>query len=158
MIVVQRGRPRDPERLQQEMEVAFRALMPGRTRIGAGEHALWRPPLEAYETDDALVVYAEVAGLLATDERHLQVVIDHDRLVIRGERPDPRPAERRTYHEARVPYGAFGADIYLPFPVDVERTVAEYDNGFLRVTLPRIAAWTIVPRPDEDAARGEGAR
>ena len=156
MFVVRRTRPRDTERVQQEMEAVFRTLMPGRPAVAPGGRALWRPALEVYETEAALVVCAEIAGM---DEGQLHVVVDGDLLLIRGERPDLRQPEKGCYHEARIPYGAFGADVYVPFPVDADRTEAEYHNGFLRIRLPRSAARTIVPRRSPvDNGRGEGAR
>ncbi len=156
MFVVRRTRPRDTDRVQQEMEAVFRTLMPARPASGPGSRGLWRPALEVYETREALVVCAEIAGM---DERLLQVIVDGDVLVIRGERPDTRSPEKGCYHEARIPYGGFGADVYIPFPVDSDQTEAEYQNGFLRIRLPRAAARTIVARravPED--ARGEGAR
>ena len=150
MIVVRRAAPRDQDRVQQEMEEVFRALMPARPAVAQGRGGLWRPHLEVYETAEALVVCAEIAGM---SQDHLQVTVDGDRLAIRGERPDARQHEKRSYHEARIPYGAFGADVFLPFPVDPDRTEAEYHNGFLRIVLPRAAARTIVPRrPESDSA------
>ncbi len=143
MLVVRRARPRDPGRVQQEMEEVFRALMPGRPLLPHAQARLWRPAIEVYETHDALVVCAEIAGM---SEEHLQVVIDGDVLLLRGERPDARMREKRSYHEARIPYGAFGANVFIPFPVDPERSEADYDNGFLRIVLPRALARTIVPR------------
>ena len=142
MFVVRRARPRDPGRVQQEMEEVFRALMPNRASPAPGQGSLWRPPLEVYETDEALVVQAEIAGM---NEDHLEVVVDGNVLSIRGERPDPRQAEKRSYHEARIPYGAFGADVFVPFAVDTDRSTADYHNGFLRIVLPRASARTIVP-------------
>lgn len=155
MIVVRRGRLHDPERVQQEMEAVFRTMIAPRPAMSRGGSGRWRPALEVYETRDALVVSAEIAGM---DEGQLSVVIDGGMLAIRGERPDPGQAERRAYHEARIPYGAFGADVYLPFPVDPEGTEAEYRNGFLRIVLPRGVARTIVPRQGQAEERGEGAR
>jgi len=155
MIVVRRGRPRDPERVQQEMEAVFRTMMTPRPAMSRGAAGRWRPSLEVYETHDALVVSAEIAGM---DEGQLEVVVDGGMLSIRGERPDPDHSERRAYHEARIPYGAFGADVYIPFPVDPDRTQAEYRNGFLRIVLPRTVAKTIVPRQAEPDGRSEGAR
>lgn len=157
MIVVRRHRPRDPERVQQDMEAAFRALMQARPAVANGRQSLWRPPLEVYETDDALVVQVEIAGLDGVDDAGLRIVVDGDVLVIRGERHDRRAAERRSYHEARIPYGAFGADVYIPFPVESDRAEADYHNGFLRIVLPRSVARTIVPRRPE-AEQGQGAR
>ena len=142
MIVVRRARPRDPSRVQQDMEEVFRALMPSRTSAAPVQGHLWRPPLEVFETDDALVVRAEIAGM---SEEALQVVVDGNMLSIRGERPDQHQPEKRSYHEARIPYGAFGADVFVPFAVDTEQSVAEYHNGFLRIVLPRAGARTIVP-------------
>jgi HSP20 family protein len=155
MIVVRRGVQRDPDRVQQEMEQVFRSLMPARPRVAARQSGLWRPPLEVYEMDGALVVLAEIAGL---DERQLSVVVDQDVLAIRGERPDPCQAEKRSYREAGIAYGAFGADIYIPFPIDADQTTAEYHNGFLRIVLPKTEPRTIIPRRPEQNERGEGAR
>ena len=146
MIVVRRSRLRSPERVQQEMEEVFHALMPAHRAFGAGRDALWRPPLEVYETEDALIVRAEIADM---EQSHLHVSIGDDVLTIRGERPDRRRAEKRSYHEARIPYGAFGADVFIPFPVEAERAEAEYNNGFLRIVLPRVVPRTIVPRRPE---------
>lgn len=154
MIVVRRGRSHDPERVQQQMEAVFRTTMAPRPAVGRGAAPGWRPPLEVYEADDALVVCAEIAGM---DEGQLSVVIDGEILQIRGERPDPDQSGRRAYHEARIPYGVFGADVYIPFPVDPDRTRAEYRNGFLRIVLPRATARTIVPRASAGANRVEGA-
>ncbi len=155
MIVVRRGRSHDPERVQQEMEAVFRTMMTPRPAMGRSAKGRWRPALEVYETRDGLVVSAEIAGM---DEGQLSVVIDGEMLLIRGERPDPGQSERRAYHEARIPYGAFGAEVYIPFPVDPEGTQAEYQNGFLRIVLPRSVARTIVPRQARIGERGEGAQ
>jgi len=155
MIVVRRSRPHDPDRVQQEMEAVFRTMMAPRPAMNRGASGRWRPSLEVYETRDALVVSAEIAGM---DEGQLEVVVDGELLAIRGERPDPDHSDRRAYHEARIPYGAFGADVYIPFPVDPDQTQAEYRNGFLRIVLPRTAARTIVPRQAEANGRTEGAR
>lgn len=155
MIVVRRGRSHDPERVQQEMEAVFRTMMAPRPAMSRGAAGRWRPALEVYETRDALVVSAEIAGM---DEGQLSVVIDGEMLLIRGERPDPGQSERRAYHEARIPYGAFGAEVYIPFPVDPEGTQAEYRNGFLRIVLPRSVARTIVPRQARTGEWGKGAQ
>lgn len=142
MYVIRRTRPRDPERVQQEMEAVFRNLLSGGPTLAGGQPSPWRPATEVYETTDALVVRAEIAGM---DEGNLTVNIDGDLLVIQGDRPDRCPDDRRSYHEARIPYGAFRAEIYIPFPVEADQTVAEYQNGFLRIVLPRSVARTIVP-------------
>ena len=159
MFVVRRGRPRGPEVVPSGMTAVFHPLLPTATSEltgGRTEAARWRPALEVYETDDALVVQMEIAGIA---EERLEVTVDIDRLAIRGERPAVCPDERRSYHEARIPYGGFGADVYIPFPVDADATEAEYQQGFLRIVLPRSAARTITARHQSGEAEGrEGAR
>jgi len=150
MIIVRRTSTRDPEKVKQEMEQLFRSLLPTRPQVAVKGNGLWRPPVEVYETEEALVITVEIAGI---DENDLNLVVDGDRLLIRGERPDRRQSEKRSYHEARIPYGAFGADVFIPFPVDTERTEAEYNNGFLRIAFPRQVPRTIIPRrtaPDNE--------
>ena len=155
MLIIRRTVQRDPERVQQEMEQVFRSLVPHRPHVAQRHNQRWRPPVVVYETEDALVVSAEIAGI---DEQNLSVVIEHDVLSIRGERSDDRAGERRSYRETGIAYGPFGVDVYIPFSVDAESAEADYANGFLRIRLPRSSAITIVPRRlPQPVERGQGA-
>ena len=99
--------------------------------------------MEVYETEQSLVILAELAGI---DEDDLNIVADSGMVSIRGQRRDRRQAEQRRYREIGIAYGEFIADVFLPFPVNIDRADAEYDKGLLRIELPRVAAKTIVPR------------
>ena len=100
-------------------------------------NAPWRPPVDVFETDNGLVVRAEVGGLTTSE---VEVLVSGDELILRGERNVDRPVGLRVYHESRVRYGRFEAAIRLPFPVDVESATAEYTDGFLSIELPRLSA------------------
>ncbi len=105
----------------------------------AGQSDAWRPALEVYETEKALVVRAELAGI---DEKHLRVALDGDLLTIEGQRlPDARgetdTPERRSYHEMGIPYGPFRARVALPFTVMRDGVEADYEHGVLTIVLPR---------------------
>lgn len=153
MLIIRRGVPCAPERVQQEMEQIFRSLVPTRPRMASRRDGVWRPPVEVYETEDQLVVTAEIAGIV---EAQLSVVVEQDLLQIRGERLDDRDGERRSYHETGIAHGQFAADVYIPFAIDADRSHAEYANGLLSVRLPKAGARTIMPRRAEhDEARGE---
>jgi HSP20 family protein len=93
---------------------------------------VWSPPTDFYETDEAYVVRVEVAGITEDD---FTVSLEENVLVITGSRPDV--PERRAYHQMEIRYGKFTTAIGLPGPVVLERAIAEYENGFLTVTLPR---------------------
>ncbi len=93
--------------------------------------------LEVEETDDAVVVYAELPGLRSDD---FQVEATADRLVLRGERGEEYEEHGRDYRRLERRYGAFLRTISLPAEVQPEKAVARYRDGVLRVTLPKSEA------------------
>jgi HSP20 family protein len=134
---------RNAEQIQSSMEEVFRALvnrqraLPGRAGDG------WRPHLEVYETAEALVVRAELAGVAADT---LDVTLEEQLLLIRGQRRPAADEERRVYHRMDISYGPFVAEIFIPFPVEPERVGATYDDGILEVRLPKVPRRRIVPQ------------
>ncbi len=136
MIVVRRGRPRHLSRPSSEIDDLFRAMMSSRSP------SEWRPPLDVFETESSIEVVAEIAGL---DGEQIEVMIEGDVISIRGHRPDPAICDHRSFHQARIAYGDFAVDVFVPVPVESERAEASYRNGFLRISVPRVQPRTIVP-------------
>jgi HSP20 family protein len=93
---------------------------------------VWSPPTDLFETDQAYVVRVEVAGMRQQD---FKVLIENNFLTISGTRPDT--PERRAYHQMEVRFGDFSTVAAIPGPVDSEKSTAEYEDGFLVVTLPK---------------------
>ncbi|MCS6908754.1 MAG: Hsp20/alpha crystallin family protein [Anaerolineales bacterium] len=93
---------------------------------------LWRPSTDVFETEDALIVRIEVAGMREED---FTILLDSKYLTVRGVRVDT--SERRAYHQMEIPFGEFISEVELPFAVDAERIEAVYQAGFLRITLPK---------------------
>ncbi len=141
MIVIRRTRPRAQARRHAHIDPLYHALI---VSSGVGERGrrVWRPPVEVFETEDALEIVAEIAGMQGED---IDIVVEGDVLTIQGERPDPTKCDHRMYHVARIGYGPFAVEVQLPFSVDTEDAEASYQNGFLRITLPRTRSRTIVP-------------
>lgn len=95
----------------------------------------WRPPVDIHETAQAILVKLEVAGMR---EDQIEVVLYQNALVVAGKREDDVDHdEELCYHEAQVHYGPFRAEIALPTPIQAEAVAATYENGFLRVRLPK---------------------
>ena len=137
-----------------DIEVAF-DLDDVTVRSPYHRYAPWRPAVEVFETDADLIIRAEVGGIVRDD---VHILVEDIVVRIRGERRVSSPGKPKRYHESRVRYGRFEAAIHLPFPVDVAAVTADYVDGFLTVTLPRLAAVTI-PTPDavvaNESRRGE---
>jgi len=93
----------------------------------------WRPPTDVYETETEIVARVELAGMRESD---FEVTFEDGFLVVSGSRPDVQ--ERRAYHQMEIRFGRFSATVALPpGPVDIERSHAEYIDGFLTVVLPK---------------------
>lgn len=100
----------------------------------------WRPPTDVYEDNDSLVVLVEIAGM---QKGEFNVVLDERHLMVSGTRP-PLHHTKPAFHQLEVRYGEFRVDVELPWPVDENGVEASYDDGFLRVELPRARAHHIV--------------
>lgn len=96
--------------------------------------SVWSPPTDMYETDEFLIVRMEIAGMRDED---FEVSVVKDTLYIIGSRPDI--SERRAYHQMEIRFGKFATAVSLPVPIDIETARAEYRDGFLMVTLPKIS-------------------
>jgi HSP20 family protein len=104
---------------------------PVRVRISMRAH-VWRPPTDVFETDDAIVVRVEIAGMRSGS---FSISLEERYLHIRGIRPDT--PERRAYHQMEIAYGEFSTDVDLPAAVIEEQIDASYNDGFLKIVLPK---------------------
>ncbi len=93
----------------------------------------WRPPTDVYETENAIVILIEAAGL---DPDEIEVEFSDKILTIHGKRLDRHP--RSACHCLEVQYGEFIRQIYLPGQYNIEASTAEYKDGFLTITLPKV--------------------
>ena len=93
---------------------------------------VWRPPTDVLETDDAIVVVVEIAGMRGLN---ISVIFERQILSIRGARPDTNVC--KTYHQMEIDYGEFASEVQVPFRIDSDKIEATYNDGFLKVVLPK---------------------
>jgi len=93
---------------------------------------VWSPPTDEYETEEAYIVRVEIAGMRDDD---LEVSFENNKLFISGARSDLR--ERRAYHQMEIRFGKFATVVALQGDVDLEKSTADYRDGFLTVILPK---------------------
>jgi HSP20 family protein len=92
------------------------------------------PSIRLEETDDEIVVLAEMPGL---DPKDFKVEATDDRLILRGQKEVESEERDPRYYYAERMFGAFTRTIPLPCEVDVSKASATYRNGLLRVVLPK---------------------
>lgn len=97
--------------------------------------AQWRPPVDIHETPQTIIVKIELAGM---HEDQIEITLYDNALVVMGRREDDIDHDETLYyHEAQVRYGPFRTEILLPLPVQQDTAEATYENGFLRIVLPK---------------------
>jgi HSP20 family protein len=92
-------------------------------------------PLDMYQTDDEIIVKASAPGLTAED---LGISITGDALTIRGDFQADEVQEGARYHVRERRIESFARSIRLPTMVNVEGAKAEFENGILTLTLPKV--------------------
>lgn len=100
-------------------------------RIGTRSHK-WRPPTDVYETDTAIIVRVEIAGMRDSE---FSISLDNRILTIQGLRTDRD--ERRAFHQMEIRYGEFSTTLELHWAIDSKSIAAEYNDGVLRLVLPK---------------------
>ncbi len=94
----------------------------------------WQPTLDLSETDDDVIVKAELPGLEAKD---LDISLERDLLVLKGEKKQEKEEKNKRFHRIERTYGAFHRAIRLPVEVKTDKIDATFKDGVLTVTLPK---------------------
>ena len=94
------------------------------------ERADWHPPADIYETETEYTIVVDLPGI---DRAALDISLDNDRLLIRGERVTETEGQQRTER----PHGRFLRRFTVPATIDQQAIAAEYKDGVLRVQFPK---------------------
>ena len=125
---------RDLRTLQEEVNRLFSnnlSLSFGEEGIARGA---WNPNVDIYENKDQIVLEAELPGMNRGD---FDLTIENNVITLRGERHFEKKDESDNYHRVERSYGSFSRSFTLPQTVSGDGATAEYNDGVLRVTLPK---------------------
>jgi HSP20 family protein len=92
------------------------------------------PKIDVSETDNEIQITAEMPGI---DQNDVEVLLEDDRLIIRGEKKEKREDKDRNYHVRERVQGAFSRTLPLPFAPDPNQVKAEFRNGVMTITIPK---------------------
>lgn len=95
----------------------------------------FHPSVSIRETDKELVVEADLPGVKDED---VDVQIEDDKLVIRGERKHTSETKKEDYYHMESSYGTFSRTIGLPSYVDASQAEAEVKDGILEIRVPKV--------------------
>jgi HSP20 family protein len=92
-------------------------------------------PIDVLQTDDNVIVKATTPGLKPED---LKISITGDTINIGGEVKEEKEEEDARYHIRERQVSSFSRSIVLPTSVNAEKAEAEFENGILTLTLPKV--------------------
>lgn len=94
----------------------------------------WTPSVDISETDDNLLVKAELPGLEAKD---VNVSISGELLTIKGEKKKEKEEKDERHHYVERYSGSFQRSFRLPVNIQSDKVEASFKKGVLTVTLPK---------------------
>ena len=126
---------RDLLSLQDRMNRMFDESYRGRS--ASDDWALggtWAPAVDIYEHEGNIVLTAELPGV---DPKDVDVRVENNVLTLRGERKWNTDVQRESYHRVERAYGSFTRSFTLPNVVDTEKIKADFEDGMLKLVLPK---------------------
>ena len=105
-----------------------------RDRSDHADLATWAPPVDIYETENELVIKADLPDL---EDKDIDVRVENNSLTIRGERKFEKDVNEENYLRIERAYGPFTRSFSLPNTVSPESVRAEYRNGVLTLHLTK---------------------
>lgn len=124
---------RELRTLNDEMNRLFTAV-PASADRGEFARGAWSPNVDIYEDENRLIVEAELPGM---DREDFEVLVENNVLTLKGERKFEKKTEGDNYHRVERAYGSFTRQFTLPQTITAEGATADFENGVLRVALPK---------------------
>ena len=99
-----------------------------------GVAAAWTPAVDVIENDNEYIVRVELPGVNKND---LKITLESNVLTIAGEKKAEEEVKREDYHRIERTYGSLQRSFTLPTMVNADKIDTLFQDGILRVTLPK---------------------
>lgn len=125
---------RELRSLQDEMTRLFTGTMPSGLNREEMTRGAWAPSVDIFEDKDRLYLEAELPGMSRDD---FDISVENNVITLKGERKFENKTSGDNYHRVERSYGAFTRSFTLPQTVTADGATADFENGILRVSLPK---------------------
>jgi len=95
---------------------------------------VFSPTVDILETDDEIVVKAEMPGI---DEKDIKVEMSGNMLTIKGEKKEEKNEDGANYHRHERSFGRFSRSFTLPSGIKEDQVKAKFKDGTLSLTVPK---------------------
>lgn len=101
----------------------------------------WTPAIELQDSGNAFVLRAQLPGI---DAKDLDVQVTKDAVSLSGEHHQENRSEENGFFRSEFRYGKFQRVIPLPVEVQNDQVKAEFKDGILSLTLPKVEQAKVV--------------
>jgi HSP20 family protein len=97
---------------------------------------IFSPTCDVYEKGENVVIRCQIPGVKPEE---VDIEVREDSVVIKGERKEEKEIKKENYYHKESAYGSFYRTLPLPVTVKSDKAQAEFEDGILKITIPKIA-------------------
>lgn len=95
----------------------------------------WVPLVDIIEGENEFLIKVELAEI---GKKDISVKVEEGVLTIAGERKAEVVSDEKKFHRVERSYGKFVRTFRVPENTEADKVAAEFKDGVLRVTLPKV--------------------
>jgi len=116
--------------MQERLNQFFKSTSP----VGEESGGTFLPPVDILETKSEVILRAELPGV---DKEAIDIQIEGDSLVLKGERRFEKEVDQENYFRMECSYGTFQRAFTLPSSIKKDEVNASFNQGVLEIRLPK---------------------
>lgn len=98
--------------------------------------ARFTPAVDIYEKGNNVIVETPITGI---EPEKVDVTVENNTLILKGKSEKKSEVDEKDYYRKEIRYGSFYRAVTLPTKVIGDKAEATYEDGLLRVTIPKAA-------------------
>ena len=94
----------------------------------------WKPLVDIYETDEAIILKAELPGIKKED---VSVEVKDNVLTLKGVRTEEKEIKEKNYYRKERAFGTFSRAFNLQHRIQPDKIKARFKDGVLKIEIPK---------------------
>jgi HSP20 family protein len=94
----------------------------------------WKPSVDIYETDEAIILKAELPGI---EKEDVSVEVKDNVLTLKGERTEEKEIKEKNYYRKERTFGTFNRAFNLQHRIQPDKIKARFKDGVLKIEIPK---------------------